>query len=288
MTSPKTVFILIRYSVLSQSKFWQIARDGDFDAYKRKLFSPQRLDAKWQLFSELTMKSLDELVANSQGVKVCALLMTSDELPQEHRARLDTAVDKRPWMHVVELTRKQSIAAISCRWITSYLQRQAVDCDFASVRLDDDDMLAGGYIAALQRYVNADFAGAVVTFPRGYEPYWDASKGGISDALLIDYPKVAVGLAFISRYLHSDATFLTEKVSIFQTGNHVRVDEQYPLIADHSLIAYVKMAHAQQDTGDNGVFEARQRKNPAAQLEQLATDFPAIAAFLEQPCYEHA
>ena len=277
--SKKTVFVIIRYSILSVSKAWKLSTTDNLDSYKKKLFSEERLSAKALFFDGLVLPSLQKSIEKAESLNVKVLLYTSAYLPDEHRARLEGLKQTSLNANIFYLTEHQDFHAAVRKDIHELMKNEFADDVYATVRLDDDDALDVGFLTRLEKYIAPGFVNHVVTQPLGYECLYDKNRACLSKSIKIDYPKVAVGLTKIHLF-NADKPASTE--SIYDAGNHTKVDKKHRLINEKSgRMAYVKLAYAEQDTAEAG-FARRSKDAEIATEESVLSDFPDIANILKK------
>lgn len=91
----KSIFIITRYSVITGGV--QIGAGRSADEVKRILFSKERLDCRFALFSKIMAPSL--ISQKPCNANLHFVILTSDELPVEHREKLDAQlveIEKNP------------------------------------------------------------------------------------------------------------------------------------------------------------------------------------------------
>ncbi len=251
----KHVFVMIRYSVLTESKeSWVIGRDATTEEYKKKLFANDRLALHQKLFFNVTLPSLRKMNAERTTV----LVFTSDELPDPYLSDLmkETSGDKN--IKVLKLPRDCRVIGKMENQLNKELQGFNEDVLYASVRLDDDDALSGKFFKALSKYLTKDFVGHVVSFP-GVAGMYDNDE--YSDFYAIHQSKIAMGLTLINYVKKGEKA--TKPISIYGLGNHVKVDEKAPLILDESSVMYLRTVHGQSDAYSN---KLKQKMNKGSAL----------------------
>lgn len=282
----KRIFFITRYSVLSQGKkkAWRIGRGSDnLDAYKKSLFDEERLNLHFGIFSQYVLPSIEGQSTGLGGITW--LLLTSESLPDKAKRDLYSTLEHKPWIHVMELSPDENIEEAIKGFVEKRLQ--GISSCYATIRLDDDDLLAKDYLQALWKYVNKDFSGFTVTFPRGYVSRIDENTLRFTGTLSVRIPKTALGLAHIGYYgksgiLKNQREFQTKYASIYEVGDHTKVDQRTPLVADHSLAAYIRSSYTQQDTQDASFIKLKE-KNPLVSKKVLLEYFD-----LNPSCFDAA
>lgn len=284
-TGARHIFVVIRYSVLSQSKSWVMSRDNDFEQYKQNLFAEARLNSKFNFFSKLVLPALDKQKNFDLDSNLTVLVLISEQLPPAEQKRLASLKNNRPWLQFVPVAVDQSIPAMTSLQIKKICANAKQSLAYASVRLDDDDVLSDNYCQLLLKYISPDFTNHIITFPKGFECLHDDAANGVTESIQIDYPKVAVGLAHINVFDLASKSFSARCENIFQAGDHTKVDQSFPMIEERSYFAYVKMAHFAQDTAEKAYLyrKTKTKAKPAdeniiRQHFNLPADFFAAAA----------
>lgn len=254
----KTIFVIVRYSILMKSRAWNISRDNDYLDYKQKLFDENRLKQHFFFFKNVMLPSIEcQVEAGARhDLEVRLLVVTSSELPERAHRELANVLDDKSWADIVFSAPEESFIKPVNKYIKQCVQGR--DVVYATVRLDDDDALHGQFVNGLAKYLTPGFVGHIVSFPKGYAVLYDQGKNKVVSALDIYYPKNAQGMALVSGYDDRSGDFGDGPINIFQTGKHTTVQERYPLILDESLSAYVRMCYKSQDTAEQ-FFKKRKK-----------------------------
>lgn len=236
----KHVFVMIRYSVLAESKnSWVIGRDVDTEAYKEKLFSEERLTLHQELFFNVTLPSLRKMDNKSTTV----FIFTSDELPELYLNNLFDEVSKDNNFKIIKLPRKGLMTGQMHSVLQKELDTFNDDVLYATVRLDDDDALSERFDKELSKYLNNGFVGYAVSFPVGVAGMYE--DGEYKSYYQISQPKIALGLSYINSMKKGKKA--KQPISIFGLGNHTKVDEKAPLILDVGKPMFLRTVHGQSD-----------------------------------------
>ncbi|WP_347137656.1 glycosyltransferase [Paracoccus sp. SSK6] len=173
--------------ILGVCRFSMLGR-GDWKAYRNQpdealeaiylnqaqaLFAPERLQARLDTFEHLTLRSL----ANQSDADFRLLVVSSDRMPAEYRARLEAIC------HGVEQVVLRFLPPVH---ISDAIHQVAAEIDLplpgtVQFRLDDDDCVSRDYIRRLRRHAasmwrNAHFA---VSFPSIFYCITDGPTEGI-------------------------------------------------------------------------------------------------------------
>lgn len=220
------------------SSSWR-ATGGRFKSvaeYEDYLYSPGRLDARCNLFLEM---SLPQLAEAAQIHPIIHIVSYSSNLPSEYRERLVESAKRYSFLHLDEqdgvrhptdaheLARKYYISKDDSRIYGLY-------------RLDDDDLLSADFFDQMSRYVNPQYAGMQVSLSRGLTALYTNNE--FSNLRETYWPMLAIGLLSVC--------------AITQDGNIVKpvsaphhVSDRFnPVISDARQISYLWVRHAEQDT----------------------------------------
>lgn len=245
----KHIFVTIRYSVLSEdkAKAWVLGR-GDFDEYRRKLFDSERLKSRHELFKKITLPSLVNQTVRPSKDWLTVFLLVSEEMPHEHLRNLENLVRNYDWISIVSLP-------ISSTKLNSpvlrHLKRTHAAVTYATVRLDDDDALAENYCERLLTYVEEHFSGFCISFGKGVAALIGEDQTVNFKAYYA--PKLAAGLAFIQ---HKPEGIAPRGKTVYELGNHTKVDLNIPTILDSRSVAFLRTVHLHADTAsDNNLLK---------------------------------
>lgn len=271
----KSVYLVTRYSVVSKGQHtWQIARQAsDFESYRSAVLDEDRLERRLRLFREITIPSV--CTQATQGAALNWLVLVAAELPAQHRSalahelELATAAGVRVLILPVAASDDAADPAGGLFAGVGQAIRMTLESDFdgadqmfATVRLDDDDALAGDFTSRLEAYLKPEFAGMHVSFSRGLQAIY--IDGTLTDARLVDKPLIALGLAFVSTYEPASG-FAHPEIHVHGFGNHARLSERTPVILDGSKVSFLRTLDSSSDLGDAG-----HSKNPAVSVADVA------------------
>jgi len=266
----KHLFIIIRYSMLERKQVsWQIARDVDFEEYKRNLFNPIRLSKREKLFSEITLPSLVSL--NPDPDHITALVFTSDELPAEYMNRLQQLLQPYRWAKVIPTSADQHIRNAVAPIIMNELKKHDEPVCFGTTRLDDDDALAHYFTDVMNQYLSPNFKGFCVSFSRGYAGIYEESFTSFHAQ---ETPKIALGLSFINTYDPTKST-LDEPITVFSLGNHRKIDSVCPVILDARNPMFLRTMHFSSDSTTEDKVK-KIKTTPEIDSSEIIKAFPAI------------
>tara|TARA_Y100000310_G_scaffold344642_1_gene458493 strand:+ start:5239 stop:6075 length:837 start_codon:yes stop_codon:yes gene_type:complete len=276
----RKIFYIVRYSVLQHSKAWNIAKENDFNTYKEILFSNSRLHSKYELFKAFTIQSLQKQEKADVEYETEVIVLTSDELPQPHLSKLMMLKDEIP-LTILEIGATESMFSALSNYIARSFSSETDNFLYATVRIDDDDMLSKNYESRLLSYITPENKDYIVSFPIGIESYVVIPEEGspkLEYSIEIDFPKIALGLAHIGFYNATHKRVETKKAHVYLTGAHTTVDERFTLIYDMTPRAYIRIAYDEQDTQARGI-KKRLSKSKLIDSQELLNEFPSTANF---------
>ena len=260
-----SIFIITRYSILSQSMAARLrASSGDFDQYRKRLFSDSRLNARHVEFKTITVPSIISQL--ECPAKIFFLVITSSELPCYHLAKLQETLGRiESNKNIKTILAFVSPAATSDKaednvfpsltQATSEnirIQLKGADSQvFASVRLDDDDALSSSYCMNLSKYVKNELTGFPVIFPYGLQGFFSESTATIQDIRRFYRLSISPGLAFINCY-SGDRGFSDKRVSVYGLGNHAKIATKNAIIYDSRWLAFFRTFGSFNDSATDG------------------------------------
>ena len=279
-TNQQKIFIPIRFSVLTEEKAWEIAKEESFANYKANLFASKRLDTKFRLFENIVIPNL-LAVEQLSPIQVQVQLLIAAELPKHYKARLTTLGTAHNFITIHEVARDEVIARKITEIIEAELKAAKNDTTFATVRLDDDDLLSHQFGEKLSKYITQPFCGHIVSFSKGFEAYIDLADKRLEPVVRISAPKIALGMAHINHYDYKEQSLVHATPHIYAAGNHTRVHLTHSLILDQAPKMYSRMCYPGQDTQASNIF-ARIKRNDftSSSKEEILTEFPELQNLL--------
>lgn len=280
-SAKQRVYIPIRFSVLLKSKNWAISRTKDFDSYKDKLFADDRMNAKFFLFSELVLPNLANVFSQAGDVDVKVLIITSAYLPDAMKKTLESLVGDFSYIEIIYTDEKGSVVKLINEAINADLCSSFRDVAYATVRLDDDDMLGHNFLPKVGKYLNRGFCDHIISFSRGYESFADLKAKTLSPHLKMSSPKIALGLTHINYYSSAEKRHLGRIGNIYAAGDHTSVQEKFTLIVDQSKAMYLRMSYHEQDTQAKGIFSRIERRDGSVvETDEVVKHFPELKNLL--------
>lgn len=234
--------------------------------------SPVRLRARQALFEAFTLPALDDQTDPDFRI----VLITSDRLPPDYRARLNDLVRTRPYLSAraypptmtFEDSARDALAGVLAHDLPDDPDARAVH-----FRLDDDDALARDFIARLRAAATPLPAGHLISFTKGW--YLRPDAGDSLTLAMVDYPKVSIGLSLV--------TAGKTPGTIHDLGNHYDIEtDRVDLIG--GAPAWVRSIHSAAESQTvRDPFEVHTRPedrhhalSPAAVRAHLADTAPSL------------
>lgn len=215
----KHIVIIIRYSILTSNlkMSWRIGRNNEsFDDYKRNLFNSERMAFREKIFKKITLPSLDFIYNNTPNdVVFKVFLITSDELPIGNLNVLNDISKKYPFLSII--TQSKDKVNIS-QPLDDYLSIVDKNEMYASVRLDDDDALSINWLNEIIGFLKPEYNDFVISLTTGFAAKVN-ENAEILDLANYKWMLASAGLTYIG---------INNKIntSIYQVGNHTKVDER--------------------------------------------------------------
>ena len=186
---------LVRFSFVTTGEFYPgFSTPKDLSAF---LFKEGRLKRRFRLFEKICLPSL----AAQTDQNFTCIFLTSEDLPEHWRARLDAALAPYPWARVVSTKPGQHYPTITNAFDTVEPDGSTHRVTF---RLDDDDAFDLGHIARLrdqaERYlpVHGPDLPLALAYNRGI--YVTMNKGEDNEIFdAIERAPLSVGAALVMR-----------------------------------------------------------------------------------------
>lgn len=265
----KKVIFVMRYSVLSKkNSTWRIGKNNSYSEYKEILLDQDRLDRRFHLLSRYVIPSIESQTIGLEDITL--LILTSKQLPSAAQQDIESLAKSKKWIRIHYMSEDDSLNQEVTKSIESLLGQNTF-C-YATVRLDDDDLLACGYLAALWKYIRDDFSGFVISFPEGFISKLNEKNQEIEETYSVCVPKTALGLAYITIHDANKVRCAGRYSHIYELGNHTKVNHKAPYLADYSLPAYIRTSYSSQDTGGHNYKKLTQR-NLRVSSQQLKMSF---------------
>lgn len=287
----KHYFGATRFSIVSpDSGSWRLSRgEGrtDAESYSQKLFAPERMGPRVQIFCELAAP-LYQQMAERHAFR--HFVYYSPLLPERWRRELEAAAQTYP---VLELVPVESDQLDVLERMEGHLARTAGDQQALvfAFRIDDDDLLSADYLDQVEPYLIEAHEGYAVSFASGYAGFFE--NGGYSLLRRHYQPMSSMGQGAIGRWLPE-----TQSLRIEEIRNHAHTAKMRPAIVDAQRPTCIQTRHLQQDTAteqghlssqteaDSAQQQADRlrtallakmlRADPVADTELIFTQFPTL------------
>lgn len=241
----KHSYIIIRYSLLEQSQSsWKIARDVDYEEYKNKLFDSSRLSQHERLFRNITIPSLVSM--NPSAENFTLLVLTSELLPSPYLDNLKKILRPFDWANVLKVPDNIKVSKFIAKYLKKELSKYKEPICYSTTRLDDDDALSSDFLLELDRYVSPEFNGFCVSFGSGITGIYNGNGFEAFHRQML--PKIALGLSYINTFNPSTQKFFTDTPSIYNLGNHAKIDSSVPTILDSRKPIFFRTMHFESDS----------------------------------------
>lgn len=269
-----------RFSIFSpNSKAWRASsRETGVseEEYKRRLFAPERLDPRMDIFVNV---SLPQIAAAVGEHEVTHIVSYSPELPQQYQEELQAAERRYDFMRLSAVT----AAGWEINPLTVGQSAAGLGGTFGLYRLDDDDLLPIDYFDRMAQYVVPALQGYRVSFPAGYTGIFE--QGQYSELRQTYQPMVALGILAVCGVKHDG--------SIHQPPDapHINSDRFGPVILDAREPGFLLTRHTNQDTHFNtdptqarlALLRDLQGLSSVTDMAQLQRLFPHLHQRVRQP-----
>lgn len=270
-------FGITRFSFFYPNTNWRIARDGYFATpaeYAEYLFSPDRLDPRFDIFENLSLPNLERLAASDEFVHV---LNITNNMPDAYRERVHGWARRYPFLVVNEKRLGEddgfkSIEQICHETMAARCGASSAVTPFARFRLDDDDILSSDFIDQMRPYVAPAFVGMSVSLPMTYAGFYNGPGEGVENLRIWKTPMHSAGLAYVCAYDGSK-----DDVEWVNIGSHHKQDEFSPTIHDSRRPSAFKLWHVEQDTSFENPGQERDPAEIKSKLMGKLDRFPALS-----------
>lgn len=275
--------VVIRYSLLLEDfKAWIIARNEE-KSYKDTLFDSERLNGRLELFKLLTLPCLvqqnliEERLEGTSIHKLQVFLATSEQLPQVHKQEINELAEEYEWLNVCYLpsrgTKIESVVTSYVEGLYNHLKKPIL---YSNIRLDDDDILSADFLDRLEPYTTEENIGRVISLAKGYYGVYESEYNSFTHISDLFSPKLALGLALVNKY--DEKGYNHELKSIYEAGNHTRIDHRLPVITDGRFPAYIRTVHNHADSNDERKTQWYLKNNnpvhPVKVLQTMSMEIP--------------
>lgn len=267
--APPMYFGWTRYSAYLQNRSAFKAAQGcpDPQAYKRLLWSQDRMRTRSRLFLDLSVPQLQQMRGHHAYRH---LVSYSADMPDPWQAQLHAAADRYDVL---------LLHPVDADLLHDAMQKHLVHMGSPSrtvvwFRVDDDDLLGLSYLDELGQYATVHDRGRAVSLSGGYSALWDGQH--VSHLRRTRRRLGSQGQAYVGWW---DAA--TQQLDLPRPGNHATVDERMPTILDARCGVFLQLRHVGQDTAtrDAGfdALRAKHTSGPAVpDVERVLVDFPTL------------
>lgn len=264
----KKIFVgYTRFSLVSPgSGAWIVSRRED---YLEKLFSPERLNDRFQIFFECSLPALEKARCQS-SIPFVHLFLYPEEMGFNYKNIILERCGKNNFLIPIEI---KSGASLNIKEIIeNQLSKLNIsDAIVGRFSLDDDDILSLNYFEKSQEYMQEPFLGKILSFGKGITGVFE--NGNFLSVREVYHPKVNIGMLYFCK--------LTNGVlNMPPGGSHMLVDQKSPLILDSRDHMFFWTRHAGQDTmiGKNNPINLSIEQNPFISNEVLNENFPTVSS----------
>lgn len=230
ITTLMQVIFITRFSILDPGvKSFRITNRNkhDKDSVENELFSPERMESKFNYFEKITLPS----ILNQSGKNWTWYIVTSTYLPTNYLERLKSLCHRNNRIKIFKVDNFVQFGQV----VNNQLKK-INPANYATVRLDDDDGLNRNFVQIVQKYKNS--RGKIISFPLGKKIR--LVKNGNKLKLNIGHRQRQKNCAFgLTAIGHN----------IYKCGNHVTVHKRFKVIYDFTPDMYQVTCDPSCDTG---------------------------------------
>lgn len=246
--------IIVRYSVLlSKPTSFIIGRELDYGRYKEALFASKRLEIHEFLFLNVTLASLLEQLESGHKKNTTVFVLTSDQLPSKYLQTLEYLETKYSWFKLLKITGNEGIS----KKVKTNLNFAATTL-VATIRLDDDDALSMDFLDKIDDYLIDTNNDTCISFSKGLSSKFCTQTLKYVATVETVTPKIALGLTYIDTY---EPTSKQNFKTIFDLGNHNKIDQIKPLIINSDQVSFLRTLHQESDTKGQELSIGRRIEN---------------------------
>lgn len=238
MTSKVQIKALIRFSYLSKGGFAisNMAHDDLADL----LYSPERLEKRFQIFERLTLPSLAR--QTDKDFKLGILIASS--FPETWALRLRGLIEGHDNFQIIQLPTMIHIRAIYKAY--DLLTTEPNTTHIASFRLDDDDAVHKDIIAQTREHaeslihVGRNISNPfVISFNRGFYLRSKTNKSDYSFGEFYEKTPVAAGMTLVSP--------VGNRCNVFRR-NHRKANQFFNCYSDMTAPMFIRTFHGDNDS----------------------------------------
>ncbi|QZA81266.1 DUF6270 domain-containing protein [Deefgea piscis] len=238
MNKKPKLFLVTRFSIFQPGSLSWVAsktENGDKDSYFNQLYSPDRLDLRLYILSNLSLP----LVAEGQNYcDIVHVIQYSNTLPAQYLESLKKINLEFKFIKLCCVEEDSVIRVVN--------DNTVIDETFAVANLDDDDLLNINYFISVAQYITSNNVGFYVSFGLGFTGFLETSSHQMTNIRSVHRPFINIGLARVNKK-HADMEFYSESM-VTGSVNHVLVDKMYPCILDSRSECFFWIRSIVQDT----------------------------------------
>ena len=239
----------------------------DPDAYKRQLWSDDRMLMRSRVFLDLSVPLLQQMAAHHDYRHVVTY---SADMPDPWQTQLQAAADRYGVLLMQPVESSKLHNSMRDHLIASDSPSRTV----VWFRVDDDDLLGLNYLDELSRYATAHDRDRAVSLARGYSALWH--EGSISHVRPAHRRLGSQGQAYVGWWDQEHRS-----ISFPRAGSHATVDNRMPVILDSRSPVFMQLRHLGQDTATQaaGIDALRAKHTSVAAVPDVGpilTSFPTL------------
>jgi hypothetical protein len=215
------LLIITRFSILiKQNICFRKNNNNNLEKKKEDLFNESRLNERFWYFENICLKSLDNQTDNN----FIHLVFSSKYLPDIYKSKLESLQQNFKFnLYYIDTNIYEMINIIKSQFFRNNKL-------IATARLDDDDALSKNYVSLINsKYYNDSNEESFVSFPNGIIfSYKNQNKLHMAP---FEYKNIALGQTFFSKTL-----------TVFECGDHDKVDKIKKVIYDNKPNMYLVQA----------------------------------------------
>lgn len=227
-------------------------KNKNVDDYKKELFGHDRLVEREKIFSTMTLKSLNNIYQKSlqdENVSFLVFVLASELLPKENRDYLDALLSEYPFLKIQY--HSQDIKDINQHFLEYYINNINNGDIYASVRMDDDDLLSvDWYTKIVHEFMKVHYNGHIISLSSGLAMLINSDMS-IEEIAKFKWRLIALGLVYVGVKTDDNRS----NINIYQTGDHMRVDEKYNTIILSDTLYWIRVYNQSNDSGHTFSFK---------------------------------
>jgi hypothetical protein len=225
-------FGLTRFSVVTETnrnEFRATRRSPSYaDAANAVLFD-KRLDQRFALFETFALPSIRTLMSREPGY--WHFIAISDRLPERYATHMRSLLGDLPRVRTLVIGQHDDVRDA----FRAAVAGNGSEAPVFTFRLDDDDALADNYLELVRGALEGCSRDVVVAIDDGFLL---ETAGGLYRLRKKNAPRIALGLGLLS---------MQQQRTIFDLGNHTKIDERISAIHIRDRRGWVNVKHDYSD-----------------------------------------